>query len=535
MRERTFNIFTNIKVFFGCVLTLLLSNCSYDDNRPSPLSNRPKIPSSFTATVNSDELSSLQSNYHDPDEAVLTGDGTKKNQQQKIFTEKRQVNKPDMALPIQNKIPESENSEEVLISEQVYIPSALQTTPVDEIEIVGDAKPDEAEIKNSKKANENIITDDEGPKPLKKVKIRPKDTLYSIAKQYNVPVYYLAWHNKIEAPFLLKTGSFLEIPDENVINPKPKLPPIINNLNEDKTFIETPKTDFVVVHKKDTLYSIAKSNNIPLRDLILRNNLNPPFKIAIGDKIYLPNTAFHVVNKNDTVYSISKRYNVSLNSLVKLNKIDAPFKLVIGQKVMLPAAIETIEKTKVSYVVRDKKQTLTITNEKQKPQKKEITTVKVAKKVKIVTPSKNKTPTREQKEIVDRIIVKPEPLTSSSFAWPAKGRIISEYNVKTSGLRNNGINISGRMGDDILAANNGIVAYAGNELKGLGNLVIIKHDKGFMTVYAHNETILVKKGQQIARGEKIATLGNTGRVSTPQLHFEIRRKTKSINPRDLLK
>ena len=90
------------------------------------------------------------------------------------------------------------------------------------------------------------------------------------------------------------------------------------------------------------------------------------------------------------------------------------------------------------------------------------------------------------------------------------------------------------MGTNVVAAENGIIAYAGNELKGLGNLIIIKHDKDYMTVYAHNDTITVKKGQSVKRGDKIATVGKTGRVTTPQLHFEVRKKTQSIDPSDIL-
>ena len=113
------------------------------------------------------------------------------------------------------------------------------------------------------------------------------------------------------------------------------------------------------------------------------------------------------------------------------------------------------------------------------------------------------------------------------------GGFTYEYS-KNNGKRNDGINISAKLGSSVIAAENGIVAYAGNELKGLGNLVIIKHDKDYMTIYAHNETILVHKGENVKRGDKIATVGKTGRVTTPQLHFEIREKTKSINPIDVL-
>ena len=142
--------------------------------------------------------------------------------------------------------------------------------------------------------------------------------------------------------------------------------------------------------------------------------------------------------------------------------------------------------------------------------------------------------TQKKKEQINRIIAKPAPLSSKRFTWPTKGKVISEYGIKNEGKRNDGINISALQGSSVVAAENGIVAYAGNELKGLGNLIIIKHDKDYMTVYAHNDNILVKKGDVVRRGTKIATVGKTGRVSTPQLHFEVRKQTKSINPRDIL-
>ena len=128
----------------------------------------------------------------------------------------------------------------------------------------------------------------------------------------------------------------------------------------------------------------------------------------------------------------------------------------------------------------------------------------------------------ETKEKVEKIIIKPEPLTSKKFMWPLEGKVISEFGLKNNGKRNDGINISAPIGTKISAVENGIVAYAGNELKGLGNLLIIKHDKDYMTIYAHNDELKVKKGERVKRGDVIATVGKTGRVSSPQLHFEIR-------------
>ena len=102
------------------------------------------------------------------------------------------------------------------------------------------------------------------------------------------------------------------------------------------------------------------------------------------------------------------------------------------------------------------------------------------------------------------------------------------------GRKNDGINIKASLGTNIKAADKGVVAYAGNELKGFGNLVLIKHSDGYITAYAHADKLYVKKGQKVLRGEKIATVGKTGSVNTPQLHFEVRAGKKAVNPRKYL-
>ncbi len=112
--------------------------------------------------------------------------------------------------------------------------------------------------------------------------------------------------------------------------------------------------------------------------------------------------------------------------------------------------------------------------------------------------------------------------------------MISAFGTVGKGLKNDGINISAPLGTSVKAGDKGTVAYAGNGLKGFGNLILIKHSDGYITAYAHNDKILVKKGQTVARGEKIATVGKTGGVSAPQLHFEVRAGKKAVNPRNYL-
>ena len=120
------------------------------------------------------------------------------------------------------------------------------------------------------------------------------------------------------------------------------------------------------------------------------------------------------------------------------------------------------------------------------------------------------------------------------FAWPLKGPVIAAFGSLGGGERNDGINIAVRSGTPIHAAAAGTVTYAGNELKGYGNLVLIQHDDGYVTAYAHAESIAVSRGDHVDKGQVIGLAGATGDVDRPQLHFEIRKGIEPINPRLML-
>ena len=127
------------------------------------------------------------------------------------------------------------------------------------------------------------------------------------------------------------------------------------------------------------------------------------------------------------------------------------------------------------------------------------------------------------------------PATGSlAFAWPVKGKVISGFGATTGGERNDGINIAAARGTPIRASASGTVSYAGDELKDYGNLLLIKHADGYVTAYAHADHLIVAKGDTVTKGQVIGYAGQTGDVSTPQLHFEIRHGTQPVNPSDLL-
>jgi murein DD-endopeptidase MepM/ murein hydrolase activator NlpD len=128
----------------------------------------------------------------------------------------------------------------------------------------------------------------------------------------------------------------------------------------------------------------------------------------------------------------------------------------------------------------------------------------------------------------------PPPRGGKSFLWPVKGRLIATFGEQAKGLHNDGINIGAARGTTVVAAENGVVAYAGNELRGFGNLLLIRHADGFMTAYAHNDELLVQRGDTVRRGQAIAKLGSTGSVAEPQLHFEVRKSGQPVDPEKYL-
>ena len=261
----------------------------------------------------------------------------------------------------------------------------------------------------------------------------------------------------------------------------------------------------VRVNKGDTLYSIARKENVSVRALIERNNLKPPYRIFPGQRLVIPRQRYYTTRKGDTLYSIAKKHDMTVAQLARINKLQSPYTLSVGQRLQL-------------------------TEWDNPPAKKTTVATKSSKQ----SNKKLASNTTSQPAVTTKNITIPKAAQSKRFAWPAKGKIIQGF-VSTENAHNEGINIAGKVGDPIKAADAGQVVYAGNELKGYGNLILIKHKDGWITAYAHNDKLLVKKGTQVTTGQKIATMGKTGNVKTPQLHFEVRYKTKVVDPQKYLK
>ena len=142
---------------------------------------------------------------------------------------------------------------------------------------------------------------------------------------------------------------------------------------------------------------------------------------------------------------------------------------------------------------------------------------------------------KEEPRTTETVVKAAEPSGAMpSFRWPVRGRLIAGFGSKPDGTQNDGINLAVPEGTPIKAADDGVVVYAGNELKGYGNLVLIQHTNGFVTAYAHASELMVKRGDTVKRGQVIAHAGQTGNVTSPQLHFEIRKGSTPVDPTQYL-
>ena len=366
-----------------------------------------------------------------------------------------------------------------------------------------------------------------------KIKIQKGDTLYSLAKKNNLGVDQLAQFNQLKKPYRLSVGQELKIPASLMEKEEP-----LKDVSSIMPQFESPVKNGVVVQKGDTLYSLAKRHNVSLKDLVIVNELKPPYVLKPGDVLALPLIGYHIVQKGDTLYSISRKYNVDLSSLVQTNHLKEPYTIALGQKIILPTAMEVLEKPveknqqkkgeeiKKKALASAEKQDV---KKEEKPVAKKETAKTEAKKTEGVKKQEEKK-VEVKKQPVTKFIAAPPKRQSSKFLWPVIGKVVSKFGSVGEGLQNDGINIAVKKGTTVKAAENGVVAYAGNELKGLGNLLLIKHADGWLTVYAHNDALSVSRGDKVSRGQKIAVVGRTGNVSTDQLHFEVRKGTKALDP-----
>ena len=240
---------------------------------------------------------------------------------------------------------------------------------------------------------------------------------------------------------------------------------------------------------------------LSLAGLILANCSGTPRPFDPGYRP-APATSFTVyVRPGDTLSEIAERYRVSEEDIVAINGITNPDYILSGDQLYVPA-----------YGVG---------RAPARPNAASLQTQQVS-----YQPSNSwAAPRRSAGDV---------PSTSERFLWPVSGRVISGFGTGVNGERNDGVNIIADRGTPFRAAGAGTVRYVGNELRGFGNLLLIQHDDGFVTAYAHADRVTVERGQRVEAGQFVGHLGSTGDVSEPQLHFEIRQGTRPVDPSGLL-
>jgi murein DD-endopeptidase MepM/ murein hydrolase activator NlpD len=246
----------------------------------------------------------------------------------------------------------------------------------------------------------------------------------------------------------------------------------------------------------DTIFGISRKLQIPLRDLITQNNLTPPYNLNVGDRLSIPTTKYHEVKTGETLYGISRTYNMQISNLVELNNLHEPYAVKVGDKIKISSANNKSESSS-NYSLKSQAKSL----EKE-----------------------------AQPSFVGKVLDK-----LNHFSWPVRGTIVSGFGPKSGGLYNDGINIKAKEGTEVKASEDGVVAYVGNELKGYGNLIIIKHSGGWITAYAHLAKTNVARGAKVKKGQKIGLVGSTGNVTSSQLYFGLRKGRDAVNPKNYLK
>ncbi|MEA2836054.1 MAG: hypothetical protein QOD89_604 [Bradyrhizobium sp.] len=311
----------------------------------------------------------------------------------------------------------------------------------------------------------------------------------------------------------------------------------------------------IIVGTSDTLETLSRRYNVTSAAILQANGYKGPRALQPGQQLIIPHQSatvaapasaapkaavaaapvsappsVHVVNRGDTLLSIAHRNRIPVAELAKVNSLDPNARLKLGQKITVPgaksaAAPATAPTAQVAgaqpgAVAAPATKMAAVTTEppKEKARLAQATTTPEAAVAATETPVKTAEATG----------------ALPTFRWPVRGRVVTGYGAKTNGKSNDGINVAVPEGTPVKAAEDGVVAYSGNELKGYGNLILVRHSNGYVTAYAHASELLVKRGETIKRGQIIAKSGQSGEVGSPQLHFEIRKGSSPVDPLQFL-
>ncbi len=302
------------------------------------------------------------------------------------------------------------------------------------------------------------------------------------------------------------TGSpVILVPEAQILEETPSWNPATVTRNA-----QSVAASVYIVRSGDTLYRIGNQTGAGAEAIAKANSLTAPFALQAGQKLRIPAGQFHRVAAGETGIAIARAYNAAWADLVTLNALTEPFVLRSGQYLRLPDAAVTADVAQAD------------------PQ-----TIADAFVLDIDTIATGSQPAKPEQgrspSTLSSPIAKPTGF-AGTFGWPLAGNVVSRFGSKGGGQVNDGLNIAAALGTNVAAAGDGVVVYAGNEIAVFGGLVMIDHGDGWMTAYGHLGKLAVTRGAKVKRGHLLGSVGDTGYVSTPQLHFEIRKDRKPVDP-----
>jgi len=307
----------------------------------------------------------------------------------------------------------------------------------------------------------------------------------------------------------------------------------------------------IIVGTSDTLEVLAKRYHVSTAEILRANGYKGPRALSPGQQLIIPHptataaapaaaakpvavaaapAGVYYVNRGDTLHSIARQHHISVVELARANNLDQSARLSLGMKLMVPGA-KTAAAAPAAPAVAAVAPAPAPVPAVSSP--KVVATAQPQQSARLVQPTEN---VEQPAGASATPAVKSSEATGAlpTFRWPVRGKVITAYGAKTNGKVNDGINVAVPEGTPVKAAEDGVVAYSGNELKGYGNLVLVRHANGYVTAYAHASELLVKRGDTIKRGQVIAKSGQSGEVGSPQLHFEIRKGSSPVDPLQFL-
>lgn len=325
------------------------------------------------------------------------------------------------------------------------------------------------------------------------VTVSPGDTLASLSQRYGVPAPAIAEANGLSGPAALRPGQRLVIPR---YNGAPASGAAMARPQTAAAPSQTPRAPMSSVHivaPGETLVGIAKRYRLSITALAAANKIAPHAMVKMGDRLVIP----------------GKNGARTADASQELRPAATPASLPTPAPARAPAPAVTRTATAAPAA------------EKPEPQKNQkMAALEPTETIRVATPANDAVGDDDR----------PSNGGAPSFRWPVRGRVITSFGAKVNGQRNDGIDLAVPEGTSVRAAEDGVVAYAGNELKGYGNLILVRHENGFVTAYAHASEIMVKRNEKVRRGQIIAKSGQTGNAPAPQLHFEIRKGSSPVDP-----